>query len=631
MSKQKNLVILWLNEGLEQLIVRLFPIKAFIVFLTTAFTIAISLLLAFYLRFEFQFPVKEILSLERVLPIAVLVKLVVFYLFHIYSGMWRYVSIYDLLKIFFANLVSSLILSVIIISWQQEYFAGFSRSVLILDFLICFSAISGKRVLTRIIRETASLRKEYDAVRTLVLGSSCAANSLIHSFSTTPGRKILGILNNELSPGITIRGIPVMGNIKNAGHLAKSLNISEILLLPPYSTPGTIRQIMDQLEQENTNCTLRMLPTYTDIADGNIDFSHIKKVEIDDLLGRKPVKLDRTEVAEFVNARNIMVTGAGGSIGAELCRQIASYKPGCLVLFELSEFNLYEISRKLQNSFPEVRLVNIIGDVRSENDVLKALAQNKIELVYHAAAYKHVPLMEENTAMCFSTNVFGSASVVSACEKAGVSRMVLVSTDKAVCPSSMMGASKRIAERIVLEREKSPTQFVVVRFGNVLGSSGSVIPLFKQQIEEGGPVTVTSKNVVRYFMSIPEAVDLVLQASVIGHDRDIMVLEMGEQIKIYDMAKKLIELSGLVPEKDIEIKIIGMRPGEKEYEELLTDEEKVQRTPFDRIYVARKQETTLPPVNLDRIKGYSEKDSLDDLKSILKEYIPENKFNNVSL
>ncbi len=623
--------IVWLNSQLEEIVEKLFPAKTFFVFVTSAFTIAISFLMAFYLRFEFQFPVNEVVSLERALPLVIALKLVVFYLFRIYNGMWRYVSIHDLLQIFLANLVSSVLLFAIILTWRQQYFIGFSRSVLILDFLICFFAISGKRVLSRIIREAAAKGRRDETIKTLILGSSGSCNSVIQAFSSGMGnRHIIGIIDSNMNPGVSIRGIPVLGEPERTGYFAKKLKISEILLLPPYSNPSTIREIMNQLDEENTSCTLRMVPVYADIAAGKINVSHLKNVEIEDLLGRKPVKLDRTDVAAFVKGKKIMITGAGGSIGSELSRQIAAYSPESIVLFELSEFNLYDISRKLRNSYPGIRIVSVIGDVRSPEDVSKALSGNNVEVVYHAAAYKHVPLMEENPQMALGTNILGSSVLFEECERNHVKRMVMISTDKAICPTSIMGASKRIAERLCLERPKKSTEFIVVRFGNVLDSSGSVIPLFKQQIKEGGPITVTSKNVVRYFMSIPEAVDLLLQAGTIGNDRDIMVLEMGEQIKIYDMAKKLIELSGLVPGKDIEIRITGLRPGEKEYEELLTDEEKVQRTPFDRIYVARKMDMQQVPVDLGKIRELSKSNDMKAIKDLLRSYIPENKFDEAA-
>jgi FlaA1/EpsC-like NDP-sugar epimerase len=463
-------------------------------------------------------------------------------------------------------------------------------------------------------------------VRTLILGSAQTANDLIHSFATGSRRDILGILTEGVHPGQSIRGVRILGSIAETGRWAKKLDVSEILLLPPYSTPAGIREVMGQLEHEDAQCTLRMVPDYTAIADGKLDVAHIRNVEIEDLLGRKPVKLDRTDVAEFVRGKSILVTGAGGSIGSELCRQLAAYQPSRLTLFEISEFNLYDLSRRLRISHPDLPLVSIIGDVRDEIQVRRALAANAVEVVFHAAAYKHVPMMEDNPARALDTNVLGTAAALAAAEAAGVRRFVLISTDKAVCPSSVMGASKRLAERTALERPAIGTEFVVVRFGNVLDSSGSVIPLFKQQIREGGPVTVTSANVVRYFMSIPEAVDLLLQAAVIGHDRDIMVLEMGEQVRIYDMARKLIELSGLTPGKDIEIRIVGLRPGEKEYEELLTDEEKVQRTPFDRIFVARKTPTDQAPVNLDDIRGLMAAADPARIRIVLATLIPENKF-----
>ena len=622
-------VLLWLNSKIDRLVEELFPAKSFFVFITSAFTVALSLIMAFYLRFEFQFPLDEIYSLEKVLPVAILIKLVVFQFFRLYSGMWRYVSIYDLVQIFLANLISSIILFIVVITWHQGYFAGFSRSVLVLDFLICFFAISGKRVLVRVIREASEKSREQKTLRTLIIGSSGAANTLIHTFSMSSGkREIIGILNNDVTPNMSIRGIPFLGKTDEVAKFAKELNISEILLLPPYSTPSNIKQIMDKLENEGiSNCTLRMVPAYKDIADGSFDVSHIKNVEIEDLLGRKPVKLDRTEVAAFVKGKRVMITGAGGSIGSELCRQIASYGPEKIVLFELSEFNMYEIDRKLRNSHPALQIVPVIGDVRNFDQVKRALSKNNVDILYHAAAYKHVPLMELNPFAAFETNVLGSHTVVHACEESSVKRMILISTDKAICPTSIMGASKRLAERITLERPGAGTEFVVVRFGNVLDSSGSVIPLFKHQIREGGPITLTSKEVTRYFMSIPEAVDLVLQAGVIGHDRDIMVLEMGEPVKIYDMARRLIELSGLVPDKDIHIKLIGMRPGEKEYEELLADEEKVTRTPFDRICVARKDKLpSAPSVDPGTVRGLIIKNDFESLMELVKKYIPENKF-----
>ncbi|HPO90061.1 MAG TPA: nucleoside-diphosphate sugar epimerase/dehydratase [Victivallales bacterium] len=601
--------------------------KSFFAFITTAMTVTLSLLLAFYLRFEFQFPVKEISSLERAIPIFIIVKLLVFLLFRIYSGLWRYVSIYDMIQIFLANLLASLILFLIVETWHTTYFAGFSRSVIILDFILCFLAMSGKRVLVRVIREQASIEKGGGAIKTIIVGSASSANTLIHSFSAYRDRReFFGIVSDEIKPNSHIRGVKVLGKFESIANFAEKYLIDEILLLPPYSSPAAIKDVLDKLESKNLKCKLRMLPTYTDIASGVIDVSTIKNVEIEDLLGRKPIKLDNSEVAKFIKGKNVFVTGAGGSIGAELCRQIASYTPAKLIAFDISEFNIYEISKKIKADYPDIEFKAVIGDIRVERHLSNVLAEHQVDIIYHAAAYKHVPIMEENPFMAMETNVIGSANVFNVAEKYNVKRVVIISTDKAICPTSIMGASKRLSERIALERTFKNTEFVVVRFGNVLDSSGSVIPLFKEQIKKGGPVTVTSKNVVRYFMSIPEAVDLALQAGAIGKNGEIMVLDMGEPVKIYDMAKKLIELSGFIPDKDIEIKITGLRPGEKEYEELLTDEEKVHRTPYDRIFVAKKASFNSEPVSIEKISELVRKNDVKSLIELLKIYIPENKF-----
>ncbi|OGV49296.1 MAG: hypothetical protein A2X49_07265 [Lentisphaerae bacterium GWF2_52_8] len=604
---------------------RLKPVRSILVFLSSVLTIFLSLALAFFLRFELSFPEKEMVSFPKVLIAVLAIKLLVFWGFRLYEGMWRYVSIPDLMRILWANIVASGILAVIVLLWHDKVFLGFARSVLLLDFMICFLMMSGKRVLTRVIRESASRTGGDRNLRTILVGSTESVNSLIQALSASPGRRqLVGVLCPETKIRHTIRGIPVLGVPESAAKCAKKHRASEIMLLPPYSTPAYLRELMDELEKREVKCALRMLPSYADIADGRIQVSQIREVEIEDLLGRQPVRFDKEEVAAFVKGKVVMVTGGGGSIGSELCRQIGAYKPGKLIIFDISEYNVYENSMSLEALFPELELVRIVADVRSEICVREAITKHGVEIVYHAAAYKHVPLMEENVASAFDVNVLGTANLVNCCEKHGVKRMVMVSTDKAVRPTSVMGSTKRIAERIILERPSLSTEFVVVRFGNVLGSSGSVIPLFKKQIRAGGPVTVTSENVVRYFMSIPEAVELVLQAGAIGHDRDIMVLEMGEPVRIYDMARKLIELSGLTPGSDIEIKFVGLRPGEKEYEELLTDQEKVERTPFDRICVARKEETPAVPVDIGIVRPLVAGNDYEGLRNFIRANIPEN-------
>jgi FlaA1/EpsC-like NDP-sugar epimerase len=407
-----------------------------------------------------------------------------------------------------------------------------------------------------------------------------------------------GIVTDEVAAhGLTVRGVKVYGSVDKVGEVARNAVAGSILILPPYTRPKEMNNIMEICDNEKIRCSYRMIPSFTELASGILQLSSIRKVEIEDLLGRPTVSFDRDRVKKTVENKVVMITGAGGSIGSELARQLSHYKPKRLVLFEHSEFNLYKIDMELRATWPDTDFVSVAGSIEQREQVNAALVTNKVEIVYHAAAYKHVPLMEVNVCACVQNNTIGSSIVADESEKAGVERFVLVSSDKAVRPTSVMGASKRLAERVIMERPKSKTRFVAVRFGNVLGSSGSVIPLFRKQIEKGGPVTVTGPNVTRFFMTIPEAVDLLLQASVIGDDREIMILEMGEPIKISAMARRLIKLSGLRPDEDIEIVYTGLRPGEKEYEELLTDEDNVVRTPFDRIFAlkANHAQTSGPP------------------------------------
>jgi FlaA1/EpsC-like NDP-sugar epimerase len=616
-----------LNDWLEVLVDWLIPVRTHLVFITSVFTVVLSLLFSFYFRFEFSFPPGEVIWLPRVMLLAVLVKLAVFFVFRLYGGMWRYVSIIDLVRILVANTVASGVLVAVVYFGRERFFPGFAISVLVIDYLICFLMMSGKRVAVRIIRESAA-RAGSGEERVIVIGDSARANSLIQALSASQsGRRIIGVLCEDVKVGHTIRGAPVLGLPSRLAKCAGKHRATEALLLPPYSAPANIKKIMEDLEERQIKCVLRMIPSYEDIAGGNISVSYIKEVEIEDLLGRKPVRLDRTDVAAFVKGKSILVTGAGGSIGSELCRQLAAYMPAKMVLMDFSELNLYTVEKDLRGSGCDFKLRTVIGDVRIPADIERAFADGNIDIVYHAAAYKHVPLMEDNPLAAFRTNVLGTANVAAFCEKFGAARMVMISTDKAVNPSSVMGATKRLAERILLERGDSKTEFVAVRFGNVLGSSGSVIPLFKEQIKKGGPVTVTTERMVRYFMSIPEAVDLVLQAGAVGRDRDIMLLEMGEPVRIYDMAKKLIELSGFIPGKDIAVEFTGLRKGEKEYEELLTDQEKADKTPFDRIFAARKSGAgAAPRPDLEKIRALVEAGDGKSLLAVIAECIPENKF-----
>ncbi|MCK5845611.1 MAG: polysaccharide biosynthesis protein, partial [Victivallales bacterium] len=488
-KKEKESLILELNRLLEATVDRLVPIRTFLVFASSLLTVVLSFLLAFYFRFDFSFTAEETPLIPTVLLILIVVKMTSFYFFRLYEGMWRYVSIADILKIFTSNLIASAATIIFLYFLRAKVAPGFSLNVLVIDFLICFFAMSGKRMLTRVIRESAARVYGKHEIRSIILGSTDAINSLIQALNSSPSnRDIIGILSDEIKIGHSLRGVTILGKTSSAAKVAKKHNATEILILPPFSTPSTFKTILEDLEKREKKCELRMVPSYTDIADGKISVSNIKEVEIEDLLGRKPVKLDRTDVANFAKDKCILVTGAGGSIGSELCHQLASYSPTKLVLFEMSELNLYTISGKLARRHPNANIVPIIGDVREREDIEKAIVSNEVDTIFHAAAYKHVPLMEDNPEMAVRTNILGTANLAETAERCGIKRVVVISTDKAVNPTSIMGASKRIAERIVLERSPKGTEFVVVRFGNVLGSSGSVIPRFREQLRDGGPL-----------------------------------------------------------------------------------------------------------------------------------------------
>jgi FlaA1/EpsC-like NDP-sugar epimerase len=599
--------------------------RKFCVLILNIGTILCSLLISLAIRFEFSIPPIYIDNFVKTATIFVLVKMVLIHFFKLNRGLWRYISMLDISNIFKANLFSSVILMFIFYGWRNYICATFPMSVIVIDLLICFLAMSFIRGSVRLIREINDNIDDSPLIRTIVVGKLTDVDTFLHGIKgSKTGRKIIAIFGPEKNPGATIRGIKIKEKLYKIAHYAKAKKIKEIILIPPYSRKRFLNLLVKQFGKIDYTCSLKIVPGAGHLTKGEINFSNIRKVKIEDLLGRPPVKFDHLEVASLVSKRTIMVTGGGGSIGSELCFQICKYQPEKIVVFEFCEYNLYEIERKLKFEFPDQQIEAVLGDVRCKNSLSKAIKNHSIEVIYHAAAYKHVPLLEKNILMGVHTNVIGTSNVADCAEECGVKRVVMISTDKAVRPTSIMGATKRVAEKVVLEREASATDFVVVRFGNVLGSRGSVVPLFKKQIEAGGPVTVTSKDMIRYFMSIPEAAELVLQAGTIGKDRDIMILEMGEQVNIYEMAKHLIKLSGFMPHRDIKIEFTGMRPGEKEYEELLTKEEQIDLTPFDRICVARKGNVEGDNVKVEEILKILQSGQHDKFRDICQSYIPEN-------
>lgn len=584
--------------------------------------------LAFFLRFEGHISPAEALLFWRTLPFLISINLIVFATFRLYSGMWAFFSLADLLRILGALITGTLIFVITVFLLLDRSFFGYPRSVFIVYLLIMGGWMTGARLVARWVREHFSdheqITDKLAQKRILLVGSLQDSEQVLRGLSGQEGR-VVGIVTDDADARhLTIRGIKIFAPVSIIGQVARRNDANSILILPPYTRPKQIDKVVDHCEKEGVSCTFQMIPSLPELASGRIELSSIRRVELEDLLGRPEISFKRQSVREMLSGKAVMITGAGGSIGSELARQVANYSPAMLILLDISEFNLYSIDLELRKKIPTVPMVFVAGDIGHAEHVRRVCRQYKVQVIYHAAAYKHVPMMEINAGACVLNNTIGTAVLAEEAENCGVERFVLISSDKAVRPTSVMGASKRLAERVTLERKKSSMCSVAVRFGNVLGSSGSVIPLFRRQIEEGGPVTVTSPTITRYFMSIPEAVDLVLQASVVGEDRDVMILEMGEQIKIADMAKRLIELSGLRVGEDIDIVFTGIRPGEKEYEELTTNDENVVRTPFEKIWVMRrKEDEKLPVMDLNRLTDLAQSGNDTELRRELLRLIPD--------
>ena len=530
----------------------------------------ISALAAFLLRFDFSLTRSNLRYLAYALPVWILIKVAVFSVARLDRGLWRYVSVLDLVRVAFGNLFGSVLSWIVILLIAPS---GFPRSIYLLDLMVCFLATSGLRLVIRIALEiTSSARNSRDAEKnTLIYGAGYSGVALlkeIRNNSRLP-YSVWGFLDDRPNKkGLHIAGTPVLGSGDEASSLVKKYKIDIILIAIPSATGVEMTRILELCHGAGVEC--KTVPGLGEMIEERGLAGQIREVAVEDLLGRNPVRLDELQIRDKIEGKVVLVTGAAGSIGSELCRQIARFEPAGIVGFEIAESPLFEIDREMRQAFPRVHFFPEIGNVQNRARLDEVLSQYQPSVVYHAAAYKHVPLMEEHVFEAIENNVFGTYNVAQAAKEHGVEDFVMISSDKAVRSTNVMGATKRIAELILLALQNGTTQFVAVRFGNVLGSNGSVIPIFKKQIAAGGPVTVTHPDMRRYFMTIPEACQLVLQASVVGKGGQVCVLDMGNAVKIVDLAKNLILLSGLRPGEDIKIEFTGMRPGEKLYEELST-------------------------------------------------------------
>ncbi len=570
--------------------------------------IALAHFSAYLLRFDFAIPDRQLANFELRVGILFACYVACVFVFGLYRGMWRFFTLRDCLITVIAFGVGTLLAAGGIYLVNDRSFDGVSRSVLIVTYLLLLVWEIGGRGLARLWRESR-LRSRGEG-RILAVGSPEQADVLLRGIephSATLGRVVGIVSDDSRHHGSNLRGVKIHAGTDSIPELVRRLSATTILFLPPFTAPQRIRAVVDALSESRLKCDYRVVPSFDEIASGRVDVSAIRTVAIEDLLQRLPYRIATDRLEGMIAGRRILVTGAGGSIGSEICRQVLRFRPKALVLYELSEFHLFEIERELAAEAKElgITLIAVAGDVKRAEQLRAAIRQaGGIDVLYHAAAYKHVDLMERNAAACFQNNVVGTQVAAAVAEEEGVAHFVLVSTDKAVRPTSLMGASKRLAERVVIERNGGTgrTCFKAVRFGNVLGSNGSVIPIFREQIAKGGPVTVTSPEVTRFFMTIPEAVELVLTAGAIEEDRRIFVLEMGEAVKIDAMARRMIELSGFVPDVEIPIVYTGLKKGEKEFEELLTDDEDVVRTDLDRIWVVKKSGLEeVEPIDMGRL------------------------------
>ncbi|MEW6434125.1 MAG: nucleoside-diphosphate sugar epimerase/dehydratase [Myxococcota bacterium] len=550
---------------------------------------ALAQAFAFGLRFEFSIPDVYFPLFWVWLAANLATRFLVFGYFGLFSGMWRYTGAKDLEALLKSAVLSTLIFSVFIVLGGYR---SYPRSILVIDFLLTMILVGGLRFGVRSLWQLAAAvgqRKEGQRKRVLIVGAGNAGEMLVREMLKTHGGRyeLVGFLDDDpIKRGVAIHGVKVLGRLAEAPKLVEARSIDEVVIAIPSASGKEMRRIVDTVK--GAGVSIRTMPGIDQLISGQVTINQLRSVNIEDLLGREPVSLDTESLKSLLASHVVLVTGAGGSIGSELCRQVARFAPRQLVLLERSEPAMFEVHRELVRHFPGVEVVPCIADVCDVARVRSVFARHRPTVVLHAAAHKHVPMMEWNPGEALKNNVGGTRVVADAAHEFNAQQFVMISTDKAVNPTSIMGATKRVAELYVQAMsQKSKTRFVAVRFGNVLGSAGSVIPIFKEQIAAGGPVTVTHPDMRRYFMTIPEASQLVLQAATMGRGGEIFVLDMGEPVKIVDLARDLITLSGLVPDKDIEIRFTGLRPGEKLFEELSTAEENAEKTRHPKIFIGK--------------------------------------------
>ena len=602
--------------------------KLLLIVLLDVLATVVSFFFGLWFRADFIFSEIHRYHLESFLPtmgIWCVITVAVFALFRLYSSIWAFVSTSEVFRIVGAYLV--LAVAALFVFGFDGYVLP--RASTVVGFLLSFVFTVSIRFSYRLMRAAqqrfSHLAHHANLRNVMIIGAGDAGRALATEFANSSfvrDHLACVIDDNTAKRGKHLCGVPIVGTRKDIPEAVKQYKISKIIFAIPSAPAAVRKEILDICT--TTGCEVQLLPGIYQMVNGEVSVSKLRKVDPQDLLGRDPIKVNLDEIFAYISGKVVLVTGGGGSIGSELCRQIARANPRQLIIFEIYENNAYDIQMELRRNYPELNLEVLIGSVRNTNRVDYVLSKYRPDLVFHAAAHKHVPLMEDSPNEAIKNNVFGTYKMAKAAAKYGVKRFVLISTDKAVNPTNIMGASKRLCEMVVqMMNRESDTEFVAVRFGNVLGSNGSVIPLFKKQIEAGGPVTVTHPDIIRYFMTIPEAVSLVLQAGYYARGGEIFVLDMGEPVKIDTMARNMIRLSGYEPDVDIKVEYTGLRPGEKLYEELLMKEEGMQETENKLIHIGR-------PIEMDDDKFKEQLERLDkasrlevsNMKDIVAEIVP---------
>ncbi len=638
--------------------------KFWVILGVDAILISAAHFLAYAIRFESLFNEQILGQISSTMPLLLCIKLPSFYMFGLYRGMWRYTSLGDIVSILLATLFSSTLVVVLLLF--HSHFIGFSRSVFLLDGLFTFGFIACHRISIRYFYQQQigngqgfwSTETQEERKRLLLVGAGDAADRVLRELRDTNRYhyQAVGIVDDDPhKTGMKLHGIPVLGLTGDIQEHVRRTRAQEILIATVVIDKVKMRRLVTLCQR--TRLPYKVLPTMGELIDGRVSIKTIRDISYKDLLGREEVRLDQEKIGAYLTGKTVLITGAGGSIGSELCRQILRFQPGLIVLFDASEENLYNVQMELRHEHENVATVAILGKVQDLRLLDMVFRQHRPGVVFHTAAYKHVPLVERNPWQAVYNNIFGTQLLMEASILHGVERFVLVSTDKAVRPTNVMGASKRVTELLMLAYSRrcwdgnfspawlraqqdtgaapqwtnpSPashtTRFMGVRFGNVLGSSGSVIPLFKRQIEKGGPVTVTHPEVTRYFMSAEEAAQLILQSGSMGEGGEIFILKMGEPIKIDQMARELIKLTGREPDSDIEIHYVGLRAGEKLFEELITEGEGIVATPHEKIMVLRgetEMSCRILSERLEHLAHHANRLDSRSIKEVLQQIVPE--------